>query len=259
VSVPDRPTVSWFIQTAGVASENDYSWLAVGPDDPKIADRVVAGDVAGRPLLDFVSERAPSVLLGRRADGAYVLYANRLRLANAPAGDYMNRPISATVLGVAQTTAGLPALLDGAAAVLVDDLADTLPVIWTRGVPSLQPPAAGPWAPPARPESNGAAAPKIGDSTIYPGTDRARVATVLGGLDVGDIERFPKNRPLLVATDLLDVSDLEQIRPWLAITDKVSGKRSLKEGKWRLQAVVLAAAVVLLVVAWVVSRLIVRE
>ncbi len=259
---PTRPTVSWYIQTAGVKPGQDYTWLAVDQtDDPMYATVIVAGDVAERPLLDLVSERTPSVLLARRADGRHVLYANNLRPAGAPAdGDYMRRPIRATLLGVAaaQEDAAMP-LLDAAAAALSKSLADRLPLTWTEAGPAIVP-SDTPWTPPASDRDPDAATrTDLQESIAVPVADQESVAKEITALHTHDLNDFPPDRPLLLATDMFDPEELATIRPWRALTPAVSTRKSLtKEGKRRPSkpVIVAVAAIGVALVKWfVVSRL----
>src|SRR5262245_3790915 len=142
--------IQWFVQTAGVSQDQGYRWLALdGSRGEAWAKELVYGNLAGRPLLDMVSERTPSLVLGRRPDRSYLLFANGLRPPGAPAkGDYQGRPIRAVLLGYAPTGTDATALLDAAGAVLAGTLAAMLPLTWDADGPRLDA-AAARWAPAA--------------------------------------------------------------------------------------------------------------
>jgi hypothetical protein len=212
-------------------------------------------EVAGRTLLDLVPEDTPSVVLGEMADGRRVLVAGGLRPSGAPTkGDYMHRPILATLLGVAPAGADPAPLLTAAAAALDRSLADTLPVAWTDGGPAVTP---GPWAP--RPTGwTAGRAPDLSESVAVPEHDRGTLVRELAAVRPEHLDRLSPDRPLLLATDMVDREDLDALRPWRAVSDTVTHRTplGLKEGdhpgfpRW----VILAGVAVggLAVLAWIV-------
>jgi hypothetical protein len=249
---------SWYLQTAGAGPDHDYTWFALEPGDESMAAaEVVSGEFAGQPFRDLVSEREPSTLLGRRSDGAYVFYANRLRPPNVPEdGDYMGRPISVSLLGIAGPEA-VTELVDAAIAVLKGRLAENLPVTWEEGVPVVARSTETALAPRLTVANGQQPRPRIDGGTMFPESDRGAAAELLASLTRQDFQEFPVNRPLLLASATLDVDDLRAIRPWLAVTPKVPARRPLKEGKKRRHAALAGAALVTLVLlVWLVSRLV---
>jgi hypothetical protein len=256
----------WFLQTAGVGTDQDYRWLPLhAEDDPAVPQTVVYQPLGRHLLAELVSEQTPTILLWRRGDRSFVFYADGMLHPDAPArGDYQGRAIRAGLMGIAPADADPAPLLDAAVAALADDLAASLPVRWVASSPVLGA-GADRWSP-ARPRvtagSTGLPADP-GGSHGLPWDRRAAVARELTELPEPGLRAFPADRILLIVTRLLSAAQLAELRPWRALSPGLSHPREFKEDKRRhhrvfpVLAVSLVGAGVLAVAAvlfWVVNR-----
>jgi len=254
---------AWYLQTAGVRPNQDYAWFPLDPaGDPDAPVSVMYMELAGGQLLRLTSPRMPSIVLARVADGGYVLVASRLEVPGAPdQGDYQNRPIRATLLGVAPPGADLDPIVSAAVAAFAGELGAALPVRWTDGTPAIDL-GAGRWpVPTSLPASSGAPLPVDGSIGLPAGAMPA-VAGALAALSPGDLAAFPRDRVIALHTDTLGVDDLAQLRPWRAVSselkEQVTFPRDRKSARTAAVrrpgaaagAVVLAVLVVGLLVWW---------
>lgn len=241
MTAAESPGVSWYFNTAGVDVREEYRWLPWEPQgDPVAAESVLQAQLGGMPLYQLTSDRTPSIVLGRIADGSFVFYANRLVPAGAPEhGDYQNRPISASVLGVSTPSADPRSLITAAAAAFGGDLARRLPLRWTDGSPAIDP-AAGQWPlerPGAEPVSRG---PGLHQSFLLPLGHRQQVADDLALLITDQLRTVPSGRVLVLHTDVLDADQLRELRPWRAVSSGVEEKEQVtvrqdrKSGPWQI-------------------------
>ncbi|SDL94114.1 hypothetical protein [Nonomuraea jiangxiensis] len=122
-------TAIWFVKTRGRGISEDYTWRALGDEDPGIAAEVVEAGWRGRSCRTLVDDERPGLMLYEAADTGTVLYVTGLRPPGEPA-DVRKRPIRAAVLGIATTGAGQDDLVGMACAALLDELAPRLPVVY---------------------------------------------------------------------------------------------------------------------------------
>jgi len=222
----------WYVSTAGVRHDDDYRWLALADGDATVPQDVLYERLGGSNLGDLISdsELNPSVVLWRRSDGSFAVYVDGLLHPDAPAkGDYHGRTIRTTLMGISADPAPL---LAAAAVALAGDLAPTVPVRWVASSPKV---AAGAdrWSPPEpRPTGDPTGLPGgLRESWGLPWAQGPAVARDLAGLDAQSLRSYPKGRILLFSTKLIGVAQLEQLRPWRALTPSLNRPREFKEGK----------------------------
>ncbi|ROO52318.1 hypothetical protein EDC02_7240 [Micromonospora sp. Llam0] len=249
--------VQWFVQTAGVGQDQGYRWLSLdGAGDEALPKTLTYQPVGGRRLVEFLSERAPSVVLGRRADRSYLLCVDGLRHPQAPAeGDYQGRPISTTLLGYAPSGADPRPLLAAAAAAVNDDLVARLPLRWVDSAPVVDP-RSMPWTPPALASVRDRA--DVKGSVGLPLGERARIARDLAAVSRDDLHRFPADRLLILVNELLPIDQIAERRPWRAASSQLARAQEFKEDKRALVLLVtfllILAGLGLVVLVWAVLR-----
>jgi hypothetical protein len=247
---PGAQGVAWYLNTAGVSADDGYRWLALDPGhDAAKADVVLYAPFAGTTLVRLTSERTPSIVMLRTGDGSFIFYANKLAPPGAPEkGDYQRRPISASVLGIATDDAGPNVLVDAAIAALQGDLALNLPLEWTAGSPAVvgQPES---WPAPRRGTVAQRQSAGLQESVAMPPADRSVTTSALAALSAADLGSFPRERILVLQTDVLDVPELQRLRPWRVISPRVDKQVTLlRDPKswhyWQLIVGLIALAVV---------------
>jgi hypothetical protein len=258
MTLPGAQAVAWYFSTAGVGPDDGYRWLAADPrHDATTAEVMLHAPVAGTSLLGLTSEVTPSIVMSKVHDGGFVFYANRLAPPGAPEkGDLQRRPISASVLGIAPPDADPSPLIAAAVAALRQELARCLPLTWTAGSPKLVSEAES-WPPPGRdalPQPQAAGQLRVADLEESVGLNPAKrdlATTALASLSAADLEAFQTDRVLLVQTTVLELPDLERLRPWRAISPAVPTVKEqvtfLRESKsayrWQLSLGLIALAV----------------
>ena len=265
----------WYVSTAGVGRDDDYRWLALAGGAATEPQTVMyerlggsergGSERGGSELGDLTSEseHKPSVLLWRRSDGSFAVYADGLLPPGAPAkGDYHGRTIRAALMGISADPAPL---LAAAAAALAGRLAPAVPVRWEASSPVVAD-GADKWKPPEpRPDGDPTGLPaELAGSWGLPWERGPSVARELAGLDAAALRSYPKDRILLFSTKLIGVDQLEQFRPWRALTPSLSRPRDFKEGKREpdatgrrrpaVRVAVGVVAAVVVVAVWAVTR-----
>ncbi|MFF5078263.1 hypothetical protein ACFY36_14520 [Actinoplanes sp. NPDC000266] len=243
-------TILWFVNTAGVSPDDGYQWRSLdGKTDPSEAKAVEYGSVAGRELLRLVTASRPCLVLGRLQDRSFVLYVSGLLPTGAPTqGDSQNRPITATLLGIASKATAPRPLVNAAAAALTGRLAEFLPLSWTaNGHPEIDM-TRDQWLPPA-PVSSAVPNVQLSHGALVSPADAGRVADELLSLRADQMADFPIDRPLVLMTNALVPAELEKLRPWRAISPQVARRIAFpdEDGFWtrrRVLIAVLAGAVV---------------
>jgi hypothetical protein len=237
-----RPAgIAWYFKTAGAGEEDEYQWLAWEPgQQASQAELVLMAPVAGSTLVKLTSVNTPSSVLARLDDGQLVFYATRLTPPGAPEkGDHMNRRISASVLGVAAAHADPSVLIDAAVAALNEELASRLPLRWTEGSPAVDREPAS-WPLPGRDTTPGdeeadrrqsiGPPPASRQSIGLPPASRRAVAAALAALDQTDLQAFPGGRIVLLETDVIDLDQLDQLRPWRVVSPLVKQQVTFPRG-----------------------------
>ena len=260
----------WYVSTAGVSRDDDYRWLALAAGDITVPQDVVYERLGGSKLGDLTSdsELNPSVVLWRRSDGSFAVYADGMLHPDAPAkGDYHSRTIRVALMGISADPAPL---LAAAALALTGDLAPAVPVRWVASSPVVVT-GADRWSPPVpRPAGDPTGLPgDLHGSWGLPWAQSPAVARELAGLDAEALRSYPKGRILLFSTKLIGVDQLEQLRPWRALTPSLNRPREFKEGKTEpggtgrrrrvaaglaIPIAVGVAAAVVVVAAWASAR-----
>jgi hypothetical protein len=231
VTGPEPPGMTWYFNTAGASEQDGYRWFAgKAGHAPSQAELLLMAPIAGSNLVKLTSEISPSIVLAKIPDWGYVFYATRLASPGAPAeGDHMKRRISVSVLGIAAADADACVLVDAAVAALQGDLAGRLPLSWTAGSPAIdQQPARWPLS-----KRDIVPLPRSGsdqESIGLPPARRSAAATALAALSSDDLGAFTPDRILLLDSDVVNLADLDRLRPWRVISPLVKEQVTFPRG-----------------------------
>lgn len=261
MTTAESPGVAWYFNTAGVDANNDYRWFSWEPrHEASTAENVIYAPLAGTTLVQLTAN-TPSIILARSHDYGFVFYANRLAAPGAPEkGDYLGRPITASVLGVAAPGADPGPLVKATAAAAEGDLAGLLPLRWADGKPTLDLDSAD-WPPSQRLSRQAQQTPDFRESIGLPVADQALVTDALASIAADDLVDVSPDRLLVLRNDAMDRERLRQLHPWRAISPVLSEQvtfppypKSWTRRVILVTATVLSVAAIAWIVAWVISR-----
>ncbi|MFE9650362.1 hypothetical protein ACFYO0_40945 [Streptomyces sp. NPDC006365] len=241
-------TTTWFMQSRGRLSHQDYSWApatAPGTGVPSPGNLLAQG-CGGRSISDIVDDSKSSLLLytlRERPDRkqVWILLMTGLHPTVTAESDHMNRDIRVSVLGAGTGPVPPSELAAVACLFLTGGLQSGVPVSYGLRDAKGFAVDADAWAEVIARATDLAVPPADrvpGPDTVLLDTDspanRQRAAGMLVDLTsrvaAGDFSAGKARlvgteaRPFLVVTSLLGAESLKRLMPWCGLSERVSGQ-----------------------------------